>query len=133
LSTKKTKTIIKTIAFVIILFIDIALIVNGRKIDDTVEPTEDITYEVKTLEEDYYEQDFVSMMERIENNHLYKDDIKVYKEAMDAYILRMRCVIYSKANSMDEYNDAYSQLVDMANNCEPENKQLFAGFVSQVE
>lgn len=132
MNTKRIQTIIKTILFAIILFVDITLIFSSPA-DDPATQGEDITYEAKQLEKNYYEKDYVSMMEIIERNSFHKEDVKVYKEAMDAYILKMRCGIYAKAGSKVEYENAFAKLQKMAANCEPENEKLFAQFVEQVK
>lgn len=126
----KSKRITKKIvAIILILILDSILIIFSFSKSTDIK---DVTYDAKKVENEYYEQDFVQMMERIEEQHFYGEDMRVYKEAMDAYILKMSCEIYLKVGDNDAYISTYNCLKMLANNCEPENAKLFADFVNQV-
>lgn len=119
----------KITATILILVLDFILIAYSFSQNTEVK---DVTYDAKKVEKEYYERDFVSMMERIEEQQFYGEDMKVYKEAMDAYILKMRCELYTKAGDDKAYEAAFEKLNYLAENCETENQKLFSEFVSQV-
>ena len=133
MNTKTIKTIIKTIVLILIIIMDISLIYAGKEVANRASLGDDVTYDAKNVEEDYYKRDFVRMIDTMDYNLFYNSDMAVYREAKGAYFLKMRCEIYKDAGANKEYNETYSQLKELAKNCEPENEKLFSEFVSQVE
>lgn len=132
MNTKSFKTIIKTIVLVMILIMDISLIKAGKEVANRSAQGEDVTYDAKNVEEDYYERNFAWMIYTMDENLFYNSDMNVYREAKYAYILKMRCEIYQDSGANKEFDKAYTELKAMADNCEPENAKLFGEFVNQV-
>lgn len=133
MSTKIIKTIIKTLALVLILTIDYALIMNGFRAAAIPDDAEDITYEERNVEKYYYERDFISMMEEMTRNQFVADDMNVYREARDAYVLKMQCEMFKDTDSKKEYKEAFDSLTKMQENCEPENAGLIGEFIESVK
>lgn len=133
MSTKTIKTIIKTLALILILTIDYALIMSGFRTAAIPDDAEDITYEERNVEKYYYERDFISMMEEMTRNQFVADDMNVYREARDAYVLKMKCEMYKDTDAKKEYNEAFESLSQMKNSCEPENADLIGEFIESVK
>ena len=133
MSTKTIKTIIKTMALILVLMIDYALIMSGFRTAAVPDDAEDITYQAQNVEKYYYERDFISMMEELTRNNFVADDMNVYREAKDAYVLKMRCEMFKDTDSKKDYKEAFESLSKMQQNCLPENADLIGEFIESVK
>lgn len=124
--------IIKTIVFLVFLMLDFFMMLFAFLVFAEVKEEKDITYAVRDLEEEYYEKDYTSLIDDIKLYDFYAEDVKVYKEIGDAYVLKMSCTILADSNDMAEYREKFDELSQMLENCEPQNKKIISDFIEEV-
>ena len=134
LSMNKSGNVIgKTIAFVIIFSIDLWLCIAFISVFKSDIDEDDITGQIHRAQEYYYEGNYSDLIEYVDLYELYNEDMALYKEAADAYILKQQCCIFDSEETQQEYNEAYNRLVEMRENCQPGNEEILDGFIEQAQ
>lgn len=131
--TKGTNVLFKTILFIIFLIIDITMIYSSISIIIGVNESKDITRAAQRIEEYYYEKNYTNLLDYVDLYEFYGDDVKVYKEACDAYVLKMSCTIFADSNDSAEYQKNFDRLSDMLDSCDPQNEKIIAQFIEDVQ
>lgn len=130
---KKNKVVIKTLLFLAFTVLDVFLVYAAVFSMMMVKEDKDITYAVESAEKYYYEQNFSRLIDTVDLYDFYNDDMKVYKEACDAYVTKMQCRIYLDSGETDMYKRCLDKLNDMKASCMPQNTKLISQFIEEVQ